>query len=350
MCANADTSTTLFDSSLVPPETKSKSNVLASWAASPDNTELAERFRHSGWQRQRALIYDSLRRTMQSCNRIVNFDSCGAFAYVYQAIDDPNVFRLGGSSCRDRFCLPCSQDRSRCLATNVLNALDKKPARFVTLTLKQNAKPLAETLDRLYSSFRKLRGLAFWKRAVKGGCAFLELKWSESNESWNVHLHCVVHGSWLDQRKLSSAWYKITGDSFIVHVKFIDNEEQVGRYVTKYASKPFDNTFLNRTQQLDEVVTAIKGRRLCLTFGTWRGIKLTEQPNEHSWISLGSFHDVATKARAGDIECMEAMNAICGEDVATILDAVPTARPPPQRSKLKDRQAIFLWQSCDSRF
>lgn len=350
MCNDIGTNQTLFDASLVPPEIKPETEAQASWATFSDDAPLAERFRHGGWRRYRQLVYDSLKRTRQTINRIVAFDSCGAFAFVYQAIDKPGLYRLGGSSCRDRFCLPCARDRSRCLATNVLNALDKQPARFVTLTLRQNAEPLAYNLNRLYDSFRKLRAIKFWKRAVKGGCAFLEIKWSETNRAWNVHLHCIVHGRYLEQRKLSAAWYRVTGDSFIVHVKFIDDHGHVGRYVTKYASKTFDTTFVNRIEQLDQVVTATKGRRLCLTFGTWRGIKLTESPNEHEWISLGSFHEVSMNARKGDEECIRAIRAVCGDDADAIIEAAETARPPPTRKPENGSQIVFAWRQLDPRF
>lgn len=350
MCNGRATPDDGLFSSLEPPETKPETVAQASWAAFSPDAPLAERFRHGGWRRQRQLVYESLKRTRQTVNRIVNFDSCGAFAFVYQAIDNPDLYRLGGSSCRDRFCLPCARDRSRCLATNVLNALNKQPARFVTLTLKQNNQSLDHNLNRLYDSFRKLRAIKFWQRAVVGGCAFLEIRWSETNNAWNIHLHCIVHGRFLDQRKLSSNWYRITGDSYIVDVRFIHDNQHVGRYVTKYASKTFDSTFVNRTTQLDEVLTATKGRRLCLTFGTWRGIKLTEQPNEHEWISLGSFHEVSMNAKRGDEECIRAIRAVCGNDADAIIEAAETARPPPTRKPENGSQTIFTWPPIDPRF
>lgn len=343
MCAEPGTADHPLLLQLEHPETKPQNDLHAAWGDLSSGTQLAERFRHSGWKRSRGLIYDSLRRTMQSVSRIVSFTSCGDDAYVYQRADDLDVYRLAGSSCRDRFCLPCSIDRSRCLATNVLQALKHKPSRFVTLTLKQTDAILALQLDKLYDSFRRLRARSFWNRHVVGGCAFLEVKWSTKNLAWNVHLHCIVHGTYLPKFDLSKEWWKVTGDSHIVDVRFVDDNNRVGRYVTKYVSKPFNNTFLNRDGLLDEVVRSIKGRRLCLTFGDWRGIRLTESPNEHDWISLGSFHDVALKAVGGDQRSIAAIQMICGANAKLILDSVAAARPPPLRPDPPPSQLTFAW-------
>ena len=167
---------------------------------------IAESFRHSGWAHNRSVVYAALKRTNQTTSRIAAFHDCGAFAYVYQTAKAPFEYRLGGSNCKDRFCVPCASDRSRLIAGNVLDALGKKPARFLTLTLKHNDGPLSTQLDRLYSCFATLRNRKLWRSRVDGGCAFTEIKWSKKRESWNVHIHCIIHGRFLPQNELSAAW------------------------------------------------------------------------------------------------------------------------------------------------
>lgn len=332
------------------PETNLQNDLERKTGVLWDDYQLASNFRHNGWRRRRQQIFDSLNRTNQSTSRRENFAACGSTAYVYKAIDDPNVFRLGGSSCRDRFCIPCAIDRSRCLATNVLKTLGKRPARFVTLTLRQNDDRLHDTLDKLYDSFRRLRARSFWKRHVKGGCAFIEVLWSTRNNAWNVHLHAIVHGTYLNKYDLSKEWWKVTGDSFIVKVKLVEDNASVGRYVTKYVSKPFNDTFMGRTLLLDEVVAAMKNRRLSLTFGDWRGIKLTESPNERDWINLGTFHDVVTRALDSDRECLRAIQTICGERTHEVMNEVLRARPPPIIEPVRSIQLTFGWPAIDTRF
>lgn len=333
----------LPSSSLERPETTVETDPLDPAGEFPTDATLSERFRHSGWQRTRKLVYAALKRTHQSVSRIVNFDSCGHTAFVYKSVEPDPTYRLGGSSCRDRFCVPCSIDRSRCLATNVLRELKDKVSRFITLTLKQDKRPLAETLTRISADFRKLRSRAWWKHHVEGGCGFIEVKWSEKNQDWNVHLHLVVHGIYIAQRELSREWHRITGDSSIVDIRFVHDNDRVGRYVVKYVSKPFNDTFINRPQLLHEVITAMVGRRLCLTFGDWRGIRLTESPNEKDWLCLGDFHDIVSRAVNGDLECVDAVRQICGENANAVMAALTKARPPPPIPRLSTGQVTFTW-------
>lgn len=339
-----------FPPSLERPESNVESGDPASKGGLSDDTQLAERFRHSGWQRNRRLIYDAFRRTNQSKSRLDNFSQCGSNAYVYRSVEAPHTYRLGGSSCRDRFCIPCSIDRSRCLATNVLNELKGKATRFVTLTLKQRNDHLRDVLDRITACFRTLRARKWWKQHVAGGCGFIEIKWSAKNQDWNVHLHLIVHGRYIPQAELSRNWRSITKDSHIVDVRFVRDNERVGRYVTKYVSKPFNDTFINRDGLLETVIRNTASRRLCLTFGDWRGIKLTESPNETDWISLGTFHDVVTRAVLGERECIDAVHAICRENADIIMDAVRRARPPPPPPRFVHTQLTFVWPMIDARY
>lgn len=326
---------------LEPPETKLDPARTSPGGAFGENPTLSETFRHSGWQRNRILIYRALHRTMQSVTRLLAFDSCGAFAYVFQSLKPPFDYRLGGSSCRDRFCVPCAKDRSRVLATNVLNALNGQPARFLTLTLKTNDGPLSTQIDRLYSCFTALRARAFWKKRVYGGCAFTEVKWSTKSNGWNVHVHCLLRGLYLPKSDVWRAWWAITQDSMIVDIKLVHDEAAIGRYITKYVSKPLDNSFINRTPQLDELIQAMHGRRLCITFGDWRGIRLTESPEPGDWINLGSFHAVLAQALDGDLESLRAVRYICQDRTQELLDAVELARPPPTLPSSHERQLYF---------
>ncbi len=335
---------------LEPPETKPKPLEALPGGGIPGETTVAETFRHSGWAHNRALVYSALKRTMQTVSRIVNFASCGTYAYVFQSLKAPYDYRLGGSSCKDRFCVPCAKDRSRVIATNVLDALQNKPVRFLTLTLKTNDGPLSTQIDRLYSCFTALRNRRFWRKRVYGGCAFTEVKWSTASKGWNVHIHCLLHGLYLPKSDIWRAWHKITGDSMIVDIKLVKDEKAIGRYITKYVSKPIDNSFLNRTELFDELLTSMLGRRLCITFGDWRGIKLTASPEPGNWINIGSFHDVLQSAYDGDVEALAAIRQICGAMTDELLRAAQLARPPPTEPEESQRQLYFQTFANNCRF
>jgi hypothetical protein len=319
----------VFPSPVHPPELSSKTPTIGGGEITLADGGLADTFRHSGWRRNRTLIYASLYRTQQTHSRLSAFSSCGWRSFVYRTVDPPHVYRLAGSSCRDRFCVPCARDRSRCISTNILAKMRGDPARFATLTLKHSDAPLADQVARLYKSFQKLRMRAAWKRHVSGGCAFIEVKWIANTEQWHPHLHCILHGRYFPKMLLSAQWHAVTGDSFVTDIRSATDEGKIAAYVAKYASKPVNDTFLARPDLLDEVIAAFRGRRLCHTFGTWRGLKLTECPSDRDWESIGSFHDVCIRAIDGDAEATDAIDMICGDRRAEMLGAVRFARPPP---------------------
>lgn len=131
----------------------------------------------------------------------------------------------------------------------------------------------------------------------------------------------------------------------IVDIKLVHDDAAIGRYITKYVSKPLDNSFLRRHPQLDEIVTAMRGRRLCITFGDWRGIQLTQSPTPGEWINLGSFHDVLTLASDGDLDSLRAVRYICKDRTEELLNSVALARPPPIYTPPKQSQSRFDWAS-----
>ena len=333
----------LFNAPVQPPETNPESPALSGGVDGDDYPGIAETFRHSGWARTRHLVYEALKATHQSVARIVAFSGCGAFAWVYRTLERPYRYRLGGSSCRDRFCLPCAHDRSRVLAGNVMLAIKDQPVRFVTLTLKHSPLRLGLQLDRIYDAFRLLRSRAFWKRHVKGGAAFLEVTYSAKTHSWHPHLHVLVHGTYIPGGELKNEWHHCTGDSYIVDVRFVRDTDKVAAYVAKYCSKPLNNTFLARENLLHEFIRAMKSRRLCLTFGDWRRMPLTASPSEFEWESMGSFHSVIVRAIEGEASPLLAIHAICGDRQREVYDAVSKARPPPPAPRAVEVQAIFMF-------
>lgn len=333
-----------------PPELSSKTPTVNGGEISLADGGLADTFRHSGWRRNRQLIHNSLRRTQQSASRLSAFGSCGWQSFVYRTVDPPHTYRLAGSSCRDRFCIPCARDRSRCMTANILAKMKGDPARFATLTLKHTMDPLHVQVTRLYAAFQKLRLRPLWKRHVDGGCVFIEVKWIAATHEWHPHLHAILHGRYFPKTLLSSLWYSVTGDSFISDIRAVTDQGKISYYVAKYAGKSVNDTFLNRPALLDEVITSFRGRRLCHTFGTWRGLKLTESPSDRDWESIGSFHDVCIRALDGDPEAADAIEMICGDRRAEILTSVRFARPPPTPDPGPAAQLTFAWPCVDNRY
>jgi hypothetical protein len=283
-------------------------------------------WRHSGWRDDRNRVWQALHRTAQTDRRRAAFGLCGSTVYVLQSKTDPDRYRLAGSGCHDRFCLPCARARSGQIAQRVLQKIQGQPVRFITLTLQTAGEPLARSLDRLYKSFAKLRRSRPWKTRVTGGVAFLEIKWQPDAHRWHPHLHVLTQGTFFPQPDLKTAWLNATGDSHIVDIRLVRHGPKCSQYVTKYASKPFNSSFLHHTDRLDEALTALKSRRLALTFGTWRGYRLAFDADDAQWVTVGELGTLYADSLAGNEQAAKAIAAI---DPVTLAVLLPRERPPP---------------------
>lgn len=313
-------------------ETSVSRDVEAFLAAGPEDAGItgpslceemhAVRFRHSGWWPIRRRIFDALVRTGQARSRCMSFGSCGAGSWIQQSAEDPTRFRLRCSHCHDRLCTPCANARSVNLSQALLHQMADRPMTFITLTLCGKGERLTDLIDRLYKHFRALRLHPLWADAVQGGAAFLEVKWSDKAQRWHPHLHVICESKFIDQGELSAVWRGITRDSFIVDIRKVRDSDVSARYVTKYASKPLNSSFGNTPKLLDEAVLALKGRRLCLCFGTWYGTPLdaledTELADDlvdlGQWNNIASLEETLAAATAGNAAAIELLRAIDAE-------------------------------------
>lgn len=303
---------------------------------------LSTDFRHSGWKHNRKLIAASLCRTEQSFSRRTNFSNCGSDAYILRSLDNPDLYRLAGSACHDRFCLPCAQERSQAISLNVIELTVSKTLRFLTLTLKATRAPLSEQLDRLYDSLKALRRRKLWKQKVTGGVGFLEITWSDQNNTWHPHFHILLEGSYLPYQQIRKLWYEITGDSYVIDIRLIRDQRIAARYVSKYAAKPFNDTYINRPAQLDEAILAFKGRKLLFTFGTWRGITLIATPSEGAWEYVASLETILVKAAHGDPDAQALLAKITDQNLIPIFARAPPVPPEPPIAPTPLHQLTFF--------
>lgn len=246
-----------------------------------------QQFIHSGWAGLRNRIFRGLTSTSRPDSRIKAFAECCNACYIIQNADDASQFAFKANRCHDRLCLPCARLKSFKIQEALKKQIGQVAPLFITLTLSGKDACLRDLINRLYKHFRALRLHPVWADAVEGGAAMLEIKWNAKAQRWHPHLHIVCHGKYMPQHRLSDAWRSITRDSFIVDVQRVSSLENCLTYVTKYASKPFDGSIMHDQDALEQMIIAIAGRRLCLTFGTWYGTPLTtaedEELDEADW-------------------------------------------------------------------
>lgn len=281
------------------------------WRLVPAADELELDFRHRGGRRRRGIIAAAMFAAGYPFNRQDRFNNCGGAARVYEHART-GEFKTRAFYCHDRWCEKCSQAKTLLMGDNLLRHIAPLgvAALHVVLTTRHNFKPLTEQVSRIVECFTNLRTVDIWQHAVAGGAYFIQTHVAEADGAWHVHLHIIAQvftdaGSprWLDSLQLSLAWHEATGDSTNVHVSRIHNAEAAAREVTRYAAKPCDGNSTDDPEKLAEMMVALRSRRLCATFGSWRKFRLSEKPPidpAEIWLDHGSLVDLIWRARRGE--------------------------------------------------
>lgn len=150
---------------------------------------------------------------------------------------------------------------------------------LVTLTVKDGP-DLAERFRHLHKAQREL-----WKRkhriyasaldGVEGAVWSYEVKRGSGSGQWHPHLHMIALSETVpDVDQLRQEWHEITGDSFIVDVRPISQEDPVSGFIEvfKYAVKFSD-------QEPGDTVHAwetLRGKRLLASAGCFRGVDVPD--------------------------------------------------------------------------
>ena len=170
---------------------------------------------------------------------------------------------------------------------NVAENASLKPY-LVTLTVKDGDN-LKERFNHLqksvqyYHKQRHLKGRKCEAKKAHGAAWSYEVKRGKNSGSWHPHVHAV----WLcedepDQAAISREWLAITGDSYIVDVRPINQADpaagfmEVFKYAVKFSEQSVEDTW-------DSYLT-LQGKRLIGSFGNLYGVKepdeLTDDPLE----------------------------------------------------------------------
>jgi len=230
--------------------------------------------RHREYFAQRRRLHQTLQKCGTRPKTLDRFAACGSNATVLQHKYHPERVKIGCFKCRHRLCHACQRETAGIIRGN-LEALCRSAHHklsLLTLTLKHTGHRLSASLKRLLTAFRDLRRLIPWKHAVTAGAWVLEIKIGQDN-LWHPHIHVLMHNTYLEQGWLSQAWKAVTGDSTNAHIKRITPGKGC-QYITKYVSKPIDDTVWSSEDALQEFINATHRQRKCATFGKWRGCKL----------------------------------------------------------------------------
>ena len=158
---------------------------------------------------------------------------------------------------------------------------------LVTLTVKDGP-DLEERFKHLHKAQREL-----WKRKQRGRGSVLDLVegavWSyevkrgQGSGLWHPHLHMIALSAFMpDAQQLAREWREITGDSYIVDVRPINQDDLAGGFaeVFKYAVKFSDQPAADTVHAWE----TLAGKRLLGSAGCFRGVDipddLTDDPSD----------------------------------------------------------------------
>lgn len=263
-------------------ETSVRSGLPESYQAHRANFDLL------AWQRSGDFYYhvDQVNLT----DYVERWDKCRRRAWFARHRDTGEV-RVFSSACRLRWCSLCSSARRNWITSQVAEWIRRASyPKFLTLTLKHSNAPLQHQIDSLYKYFRAYRLAKFFSFNTIGGIWFFQIKRSKNTGQWHPHIHCVIEGKYMAQRKLSSLWCRITSGSKIVDIRPIRDPQKAANEVARYASTPADISTMDPNDYV-EVFDSLHGRKACGTWGSAGKVPL-KQPaatDKNSWQSVGDW-------------------------------------------------------------
>ena len=266
------------------------------------------------------------------------FIKCRTSAYFARQKSTGKVSIIA-NSCHQRWCPFCSKSKTNIIRKNVREWLKKiNHPKFLTFTLKHSNKDLAEQIDILYASFKQLRRINLFKKNAQSGVWFFQIVKSKTDNLLHPHLHVITGGGYIPRRELSREWLRITGESFVVDIRAINNPATASDYVARYASKTC-NPSAFCIDELNEIDRAIKKHRVCGSWGSAKKAKLTIPPkmDRGDWQMLGKFstilgllkHDERAKQIFEAYKSGSILNE--GVDVCDF-DQIRKGEPPPPDS------------------
>lgn len=215
--------------------------------------------------------------------------------------------------CRDRMCPRCQAGRSLQNAKKLGAVITSMNApRQVELTIRHKQASLSSEIDRLWTAFRALKKTPLWKKVCKGGVGVLEVTVNEKDRTWHPHLHLVVDGEYCPQKLLADEWERITGDSKVVYIQAVHDRSRTAKYISKYLAKSSDPCSMSGPE-IREFASAMHGRRLVFTFGSFHRVPVDPRPAAQSHkddVPLISAHRLTAAAIAGFAGAQRAVDLI----------------------------------------
>lgn len=213
--------------------------------------------------------------------RSYQLSRCRKSGYYARHIETGKV-KVFRTSCKIRWCALCGSALNSWRAHTCSDWLvGCNHPKFTTLTTQHTDTPLDSQLKSLYRYFHYLCTLTNFRKYVRGGIWFLQIKRSAGDHNWHPHLHCLFDSAYYPHAELVADWQRASRGSTVVDIRKVRSHAKAVNDVVRYSASAADLSALS----LDDGVTvyrACHGKRLCGTWGTAKGVQL-KPPRDENW-------------------------------------------------------------------
>ena len=148
---------------------------------------------------------------------------------------------------------------------------------------ERSCKNLKAGIVSLYKAWNSLRRSVRWKAKVRGSIAVLEVTYNKKRRTWHPHLNVLIEGDYFPFAELNFAWKKATeGKGQTSHIQAANEGtvRELLKYTLKVAERGEDGELrliLDEPVALDEFLAAVYGVRLVRSYGSFRGLKVSDE-------------------------------------------------------------------------
>lgn len=228
-------------------------------------------------------LHNRLASNVASCGQSLTFHN-------YFTIDETRL--VSAHFCKKHLLCPmCARRRAAKLIgtymVRYMAVIEENPGLkpfFITKTVK-NHPSLEKSFnhikesERVFSKRRHRKNANTQSTKIHSGITSYEVTQNSETKDWHPHSHCIALCTDApDQWELSAEWNRITGDSYIVDVRPVDEKDLIAgflelfKYVTKFHELDAPTTW--------ELSQTLKGKRLISPFGGFRGVQL--EPDDYT--------------------------------------------------------------------
>ncbi len=203
-----------------------------------------------------------------------SMDACGNATVEIECNDCGDRY-IVDHHCDNRVCDKCGKSRwsrtVKSLKKRIFDRMDWNNVRFMTVTYGNISELTRDDIQDIRDDFKRLKRRKYFDSRIDGGVYSIECNWTD--EGWNLHLHVVYQGGYIEQDRLSEAWEDLTGFPVVDIRKSNDKDsdaEELAKYITKQpdvSSDDSDDSVDVQAERLMEYHRAMYQTNLVQPFG-----------------------------------------------------------------------------------